>query len=140
MNNKLGLISQKSDDIQFGLLRFNNKGAQKTMQVRTAVADDHLLNCIIINDYPDTRLLNRNVSLIQKNHDDYLYISGHISGEVQNTSKIVSIYIKKACWFTRKKKGNVTWLQEKYIYENLERPMASWIVYKFRDWHGIFDW
>jgi len=125
MNKKLDLINQKIGDIQFGLLRFSNKGAQKSMQVRTAVADDHLLNCIIINDSPGTRLLNRNVSLIQKNHDDYLYISGRISGEVQNTSKIISLYIKKACWFTLKKKGNVTWLQEKYIYENLERPMAS---------------
>ena len=126
MKENLAIISQKIGDIQFGLLRFSNKGEQKTMQVMTTIADNQqLLNCTVIGDNPGTRLLNRNVSLVQKNKDDYLYIIGRISGEVERTSKIVSLQIKKACWFTRKKKGNATWLEEKCIYENLNRPMAS---------------
>jgi len=88
MKENLAIISQKIGDIQFGLLRFSNKGEQKTMQVMTTIADkQQLLNCTVIGDNPGTRLLNRNVSLVQKNKDDYLYIIGRISGEVERTSK-----------------------------------------------------
>src|SRR5258705_2833112 len=84
MKENLAIISQKIGDIQFGLLRFSNKGEQRTMQVRTTIADNQqLLNCIVIGDDPHTRLLNRNVSLVQKNEDDYLYIIGRISAEVE---------------------------------------------------------
>jgi hypothetical protein len=118
MNKKLQLIQQKIDAIQSGLLRFRDKDAQMTLQVRATTNEDNSLNCIITGDSPRSRLLNRNVNLIQKNHDDYLYINGTVSEEVNKKSKILSIHILKASWFVRKSKGSVSWLQEKYMYEN----------------------
>ena len=118
MNKKLQLIQQKIDAIQSGLLRFRDKDAQMTLQVRATTNDDDSLNCIITDNSPRGKLLNRNVHLIQKSHDDYLYINGTVSEEVNKKSKILSIHILKASWFVRKSNGSVSWLQEKYMYEN----------------------
>jgi hypothetical protein len=128
MNKELLYIQQKIDSIQSGLLRFRDKDAQMTLQVRATTNDDDSLNCIVTDNSPRNKLLNRNVNLIQKNHDDYLYINGTVSEEINKKNKILSIHILKASWFVRKSEGNVSWLQEKYIYENLPRQkieMAS---------------
>lgn len=121
MNKELQLIQQKIDAIQSGLLRFRDKDAQMTLQVRATTNNDNSLNCIVTDNSPRSKLLNRNVNLIQKSHDDYLYINGTVSEEVNKKSKILSIHILKASWFVRKSKGNVSWLQEKYMYENFPR-------------------
>jgi hypothetical protein len=121
MNKELQHIQRKIDSIQSGLLRFRDKDAQMTLQVRATTNDDHSLNCIVTGNSPRGKLLNRNVNLIQKNHDDFLYINGTVSEEVNKKNKILSIHILKASWFVRKSKGHVSWLQEKYIYENFPR-------------------
>jgi hypothetical protein len=125
MNNKLYHIQQKIDSIQFGLLRLRDDEAHNTWQVKTTTNEDNSLNCIITDDSPRRKLVNKNVNLIQKYHDDYLYITGTVDEEVNTKSKILSIRILKACWFVRKSKGGVSWLQEKYIYENYEQPMQA---------------
>jgi hypothetical protein len=119
MSKKLHLISQKIQAIRYGLLRFQEDGNQQTMQVSTSMDDGLHLSCII-REGDEMPLLNRRVSLIQKHKDDYLYISGEIDDEVKLNCKIVSFRIAKACWFTRKRKGNTVWLQEKYIYQQPE--------------------
>ncbi len=119
MNKKLHLIRQKIETMRYGLLRLSEGVEQQTMEVSTSVNDDHLLNCIIKSD--TGLLLNREVAFIQKKGNDYLYVSGRIDDEVENTCKIVSLRIIKACWFTQKKRGSVVWLKEKYIYENPEK-------------------
>lgn len=121
MNKELHDIQQKIDAIQFGLLRFRDKDAQMTLQVRATTNDNNSLNCIVTDDSPRSRLLNRKVNLIQKSHDDYLYINGTVSEEVNKKHKILSIHILKASWFVRKSKGSVSWLEEKSIYENFPR-------------------
>ena len=118
MRNKLHFIQQKIDSIQFGLLRLRDeKDARKTWQVRTTTNEDNSLNCIITDEAPRRKLVNKNVNLIQKYRDDYLYITGTVDEEVNHRGKILSIRILKACWFVRKSRGGVSWLQEKYIYE-----------------------
>jgi hypothetical protein len=79
--------------------------------------DDGVHLSCIIREGEEMPLLNRRVSLIQKHKDDYLYISGEIDDEVKLNCKVVSFRIAKACWFTRKRRGNTVWLQEKYIYQ-----------------------
>jgi len=117
MDNKLYLIQQKIGAIQFGLLRFKDKDANHTLQVKTTANEDNSLNCVVTDDSPRKRLVNKSVHLIQKSHNDYLYITGEIDDEVNRKGKILSIRILKACWFVRRSKGSVSWLQEKYIYE-----------------------
>jgi len=125
MTNKLHHIQQKIDSIQFGLLRLRDDDSSNTWQVKTTTNEDNSLNCIITDEFPRRRLVNKNVNLIQKYRDDYLYITGTVDEEVNRKSKILSIRILKACWFVRKSRGGVSWLQEKYIYENYDMPVAS---------------
>ena len=117
MSKKLHLIGQKIQAIRYGLLRFTEGTEMQSMQVSTSLDDGIHLNCII-REGEETPLLNKRVCLIQKNKDDYLYVSGEIDDEVRTNCKIVSLRIAKACWFTRKRKGNAVWLQEKYIYQH----------------------
>ena len=124
MNKKLHLIRQKVETIRHGLLRFNGGAGQQT-QVSSSIDADNQLNCIIKDHNVGNSLLNSRVSLIQKNNDDYLYISGRIDDEVKTNCKIVSFKISKACWFIRKRKGNAIWLQEKYIYECPEKEIEK---------------
>ncbi|MBC7946915.1 MAG: hypothetical protein H7Y42_03475 [Chitinophagaceae bacterium] len=130
MNKKLLEIQQKIGSIQFGLLRIRNQDDEKTttLQVKTTANEDNSLNCVVTDDAKKDIFINRNVNLIQKSHNDYLYITGQVADEVNQKGKILSIRILKACWFVRKRKGSVSWLQEKYIYENLPQEgldMAS---------------
>ena len=119
MDKKLHNIQQKIGAIQFGLLRFQDKRSQAAWMVKTTANEDNSLNCVITDDLPKRKLLNKNVNLIQKSHEDYLYISGMVSDEVNKKSKILSIRILNACGFVRRSRGSVSWLQEKYIYEYL---------------------
>jgi hypothetical protein len=117
MNNKnLSLIKQRIGDIQCGLLRFEDKNKQITLQVKLTVNEDTSLNCIVTNEYSQ-KLVNKNVHLIQKYRDDYLHIAGKISGEIKSNNRILAVQIERACWFVRQSKGNVSWLRQKCLYE-----------------------
>ena len=117
MIRNLHIIRKKIESIPNALLRFSKGADRQTMHVCTSINTDHFMNCIVLGDIGDTKLLNSDVTLIQKNHNDYLYIAGRIDGEVDISTKIVSLRITKACWYTRKKNGSVVWLEEKYFYE-----------------------
>ncbi len=128
MNKDLQLIRQKVRDIQFGLLQVRDNDVKTSWQVRATTNEDSSLSCIIKDISLRKKLINRNVNLIQKYKDDYLYITGKVSSEVNNGSKILSLHILKACWFVRKYRGGVAWLQEKHVYENFrveDLEMAS---------------
>ena len=116
-------IRQKIGAIQIGLLRYDQKGKKLSLPVRISVEENDSLNCVI-TDLPAQQLLNKDVTLIQRDHDNYLYIGGHISREIQNNTLVLSVDITKACWFVRKSKGSVTWLQEKCVYMPGLAPMS----------------
>jgi hypothetical protein len=118
-------ILRKVETVQLGLLRTENDNGKLSWQAR-AGTDNNLLNCIIENEI-DISLLSRNVSLIQKDKHDYLYITCRVKEEVKrNTAVIMSLEILRACWFTRRSRGSVTWLQEKYMYDAfVEMDIAS---------------
>jgi len=124
MNKKLYLIQQKINHVQFGILRFHDKDELLTMEVKTTANEDASLNCIITDDSSCYAMADKNVNLIQKNHDDYLYITGKVLGESLENGKILSIHILKASWFVRKRKGRISWLKEKYVYETLREEYA----------------
>ena len=117
MNKKLRYISQKIDDIQFGLLRYHDKQDRVTMHVTAKTIEDNTLICITTDSEDLKKLANKKVNLIQKSEDDYLFISGEVKEKPDRNKKILFISIVKACWFVRKSRGTLSWLQEKHIYD-----------------------
>src|SRR5258706_7855561 len=119
MSNKLKIILQEVISVQAGLLRFRHREKQQNLQVKVAFGGDNSLHCVITSDIPaNMKIRGKKVHLIQKYNDNYFFIAGYILREVQETTRIVSIGIIKASWFVRKKRGSVSWLREKYTYEN----------------------
>lgn len=120
MNKELHLIREKIGDIQFGILRCKDKetDSTKSWQVKAAPDKDNVLHCIVTGEMTGDDIADRQVNLIQKCKNDYLYITGTVSAEAKRKVQILSINIEKACWFVRKKKGSLSFLQEKHMYEN----------------------
>lgn len=115
----LNRILRKVGTVQLGLLRTENDNGKLSWQAR-AGTNENVLNCIIENkeDEDMISLLSRNVSLIQKDKHDYLYITCRVKEEVKKNSVIImSLEVLRACWFTRRTRGNMRWLQEKYMYD-----------------------
>lgn len=125
MSRKLHLIRQKVESICYGMLRFSDGSVRTSMEVRALSNNGSRLSCIIKDNTQTTSLLHRQVNLIQKKDNDYLYISGEVDDEVKAKDKTISLKINKAFWFTRKQKGNSVWLQEKFIYDMDEIEKAS---------------
>ena len=116
MNRTLEKILRKVESVQLGLLRCSDDDQNVSLQARAGM-DESSLNCIVNNESGDISLMSKNVRLIQMHKDDYLYISCRVKEEVKrDTATVVSMEVLKACWFTRKSKGSVSWLTEKYIY------------------------
>jgi hypothetical protein len=89
-----------------------------TLQVQaTTNEDDASLNCLIMDTINHPKMINKNIHLIQKYHQDYLYITGKVVMEGNSNNNILHIRIVKAHWFVRRSRGNVSWLKEKYMYE-----------------------
>jgi hypothetical protein len=120
-NKTLSSIKTKIGAIQFGLLRFSDANEQQTLQVKLAENDGPSLNCILTDTAYNRKMLNKQVNLIQKYHDDYLYIAGKVTDEGELNKKVLAVQITKACWFVRKSKGSISWLQEKYVYDSLQK-------------------
>ncbi len=119
MNHNLDNILQAVTSIQAGLLRFRNEEGQQTFQVKLASGDGRSIHCVISGEVPPKiRIKNKTIHLIQKYHDDYFFISGHVAGVVKNNSRILSIAVNKASWFVRKRRGSVSWFSEKFTYES----------------------
>ena len=122
MDKDLNSIIKKIGAIQFGLLRFSDRKKQLSLQVKaTTNGDDSSLNCMITDDVNHPELINKNIHLIQKYHEDYLYTTGKVIMEGQSNNRILFVRIVKAHWFVRKSRGNVSWLQEKLIYAPTEK-------------------
>lgn len=112
------IIREKISAIQVGLLRCKHKGEKISVPVKIVVDENNnTLNCVAsLEHIPSKKLLNKEVTLIQRDLNNYLYIGGRINREVRNKTLVFSMDITKACWFIRRSKGSVTWLQEKCIY------------------------
>jgi hypothetical protein len=119
MNKKLSYISQKIDSIQFALLRYDDKKGRSTMHVKVKTNDNNSVICTLAGNDDPKKLKNRDVNLVQKSGGDYLYISGKVTEITGRDKNEVFISILKACWFVRKSRGNLSWLQEKHIYNIL---------------------
>jgi hypothetical protein len=121
MNKTLQKILRKVETVQVGLLRCHTDDDKKLLLQTRAGTSEESLNCIVANDSLNESLLSKNVNLIQKYKDDYIHISCKVKEEVvRDTATIISMEVLKACWFTRKSKGSVCWLSEKYIYNAMQ--------------------
>lgn len=124
MRRSLHYIQQKCTDIQIGLLRLHEKKGTSTWHIKLVPDVNDSLNCIITDENCARRLRNKPINIVQKKHDDYLYISGIVADEAVKGSRILSIRILKACWYKKKTKGSLSWLREKYMYESEELSRA----------------
>ena len=112
--------------IQTALLRFSDENGQQGLQVRVVYNDDYLIQCILPDKIPmQLQILNKKIHLIQKYHNNYFFISGNIIEQTQDDKRVLSLAVKKAFWFVRRKKENISWFQEKYIYENQHFPTLN---------------
>jgi len=120
-------IREKIVAIQIGLLRYKYKGEKISLPVQITLQEGNLLNCVA-TDFDclnGKKLLNKNITLVQRDDDNYIYVGGRIHREVRSDKLVLSVYVTKACWFIRKRKGSVTWLQEKLVYVPQMTRMAS---------------
>ena len=117
MNKKLHYIGQKMNAIQFGLLRYHYNEERITIHVTAKIDGENSLVCTLTGNEDLKKLRNKRVNLIQKSEDDYLYITGQVEESVEKSAKTISVRILKACWFVRKTKGALSWLQEKHTYD-----------------------
>lgn len=124
MNPELYHISEKINSVQSAILRFHNKSERMVLEVRVVSGENATLNCVITDDLPLSKLVNRKVSVIQRYKDDYLYVAGKVIFVGEQHRGVVSISIDRAFWFIRRIKGHVTWLENKYVYENSDRNRA----------------
>lgn len=127
MDRNLKKILSKVKSVQLGLLRCQKDDQKLLLQTRAGTLNEQV-NCIVDNKSVDVSLLSSNVNLIQKDKDDFLYITCRVTDQVvRNTAIIVSMEVLKASWFTRMTRGSVTWLKEKYTYDALsgEIDLAS---------------
>jgi hypothetical protein len=118
-SKKLSLIKKRIGDIQYGLLRFEDRNEQVTLQVKVTVNEDSSLNCIVTDEYSQ-KLMNKDVHLIQKYHDEYLHIAGKVSEEIKKNNRILAVEIERVCWFVRQSRGSVSWLRQKFLYETAQ--------------------
>jgi hypothetical protein len=118
MIHHLHLIQQKIDDIGLGLLRSRENELQLSIAIRVKCDTGNLMRCFATETGDLFQLKNRTVSLFQKSNEDYLYITGKAEFPETN-DRVLPVRIFKACWFVRRKKGRVTWFQEKHIYDTL---------------------
>src|SRR5690349_18594880 len=105
MNSELRFIREKISDIQFGILRCRENDVQKSWQVKAAPDENNVLHCIVSGDIAGSEIVDKQVNLIQKYKNDYLFITGKVSAEARNKVQVLSINIAKACWFVRRSKG-----------------------------------
>lgn len=124
MNKTLKNIKQRVGAIQFGLLRIHGEESPVTLQVKVAANEGDMLSCLVTGDLPGNGILHKQVNLIQRHQDDYLYIAGRVKDEMANGKKIISLEITRACWFVKKTKGSISWLQQKYFYEPTSNKAA----------------
>ena len=110
-------IGEKINSIQLGLLRLRDKKGRIALEVRTKVDKENSLLCFIPDSTDIKKLANKKVNVIQRSEDDYLYITGQVEEDPCGQTKTICIRILKACWFVRKTKGPLSWLQEKHIYD-----------------------
>ena len=116
MNRKLDIILQRVTSIQAALMRFKDEKGQHSVHVRVAFGNDNSLHCVITGDIPKIKMTKKTGHLIQKYHDDYFFISGSFE-KLQSNSRVITLHITKACWFVRKKRGDLTWFSEKHTHE-----------------------
>jgi len=119
MSRELNYIRKKIGGIRNGLLRCRDEEKNESWQVQISPDDKSLFHFVVEgDDMPGGDVDKRQVTLIQKDNDNYLYITGKAGYEVKKGIKQLTVSIMKACWFIRRRKGSVSWLQEKYLYEN----------------------
>ena len=118
MLQNLHVIQKKIGDIGLGLLRYRENRSPVTVQIRVTCDHDNLLYCHAPESKELLQLKNKRVSVLQKSKDDFLYITGRAETSTKIGS-VLQVRIVKACWFIRKRKGSVTWFQEKHIYDRI---------------------
>ena len=123
MNRNFYPISQKINSIQVALLRYHVKDENITQHVVMKAYDDQTIICALTDTTKPSfrKMTGRRVNLIQKSNNDYIYLSGVVLEKEGINKRTLYIKLFKACWFVRKSKGTLSWLQEKHCYDDTIR-------------------
>ena len=119
MHKNFYAISQKINSIQSGLLRHRGKTQTSTYHVAMKVFDENTIVCAVTDPaMPDIKkLVGKKVNLVQKSNNNYIYLAGTVLLKPGLNKRTLYIRLSKACWFVKKSRGTLSWLQEKYMHE-----------------------
>ncbi len=120
MIQHLHVIQKKIDDIGLGLLRSRENESPLSIQTRVKCEKGNLMRCFTTETGDLLQLKNKAVSFLQKSEEDYLYVTGRAEAPDTN-DMVLPVRIFKACWFVRRRKGRITWFQEKHVYDTLTK-------------------
>jgi hypothetical protein len=124
--DNLKAIREKIDVIGFGLLRFRENDRQVSIQVKAKCTDVNAIHCLQARKEEMDSLTGRQVSFVQKDKDDYLYIAGRVEkASKKNPERGLIVRIIRACWFVKKSKGTISWLQEKHIFDLTDKEVQA---------------
>ena len=125
MHKNFYAISPKINSIQAGLLWHRTKKETTTYHVAMKVFDGNTIVCAVTDTAkPDiNKLVGKKVNIVQKSNNDYIYLSGQVLLKPGLNKRTLYISLTKSCWFVKKSKGTLSWLQEKYVYESF--PMHT---------------
>ena len=115
MVQNLHVIQKKMDDIGLGLLRSRGNKSPVSIRIRLKCDNDNIIHCYASETGDLLQLKNKKVNLLQKSNDDYLYVTG-MAGQSAENGGVLHVRVFKASWYIRKRKGSVTWFQEKHTY------------------------
>jgi len=110
-------IHNKVNEIKSALVRFQDNDSQVSLHVSVKSDGKNSIDCRAGEIVDLAKMQNKTVTLIQKSHKDYLYISGELVKKSRGDKNAFSLRIVRACWFILKSKGAVSWLHNKYIYD-----------------------
>lgn len=112
----LKYILGKIGDIRHAILRSRQDHKTTSVQLEAIEGNEESIEWIIKDETAEA-FVNKQVSIVQKLNDDYIYITGLVTSQRLQKETTLRIQILKACWMVRKIEGNLTWLEEKLVYE-----------------------
>lgn len=120
MNRNFYPIGQKINAIKKGLLKYSEGEETITQHVVMKSYNEKMLLCALVETgKPAFRnMTNRRVNLIQKSNNDFIYLSGVVEEKADLNKRTLHIRLFKASWFIKKSKGNLSWLQEKHVFDD----------------------
>ena len=110
--------------MRIGLLKIDEEDTRLCIPVEAIGGNEECYEWSLIEELGEP-LITKQVNLVQKQGDDYIYITAIVSAQRTKIRTIITLQIQKACWMIRKIKGSVSWLEEHFIYERMQTSLKA---------------